>query len=885
MQPESLNTIREKFLAFFEEKGHLRLPSFSLVPANDPSVLLVNAGMTPLKPYFTGKETPPALRVTTCQKCIRTPDIERVGQTSRHGTYFEMLGNFSFGDYFKKEIIPWAWEFCTQTLQMPADQLFVSVYEEDDEAFAIWQEDVGLAEERIYRMGKEDNFWEHGTGPCGPSSEIYFDRGLAHGCGQPDCQVGCECDRFVEIWNLVFTQFNREEDGSYTPLAKKNIDTGAGLERLACVMQDVDNLFEVDTIRAILDHACQLVQVEYGKDDKKDIAIRVITDHIRSTTMMISDGIIPANEGRGYVLRRLLRRAARYGRLLGQAEPFLYKLVATVVRESVAAYPDLKDNTSRIEQIIRYEEERFATTIQQGSQILADLISQARAAGQDRLDGRAVFRLHDTYGFPFDLTREIAQEAGLELDESGFLAEMEKQKETARQALQAKAGSAWSKTTLPDLVRQEQATVFTGYDSLIEQGQILHILLTDENGQPELVSTAQAGQLVTVITDRTPFYAQAGGQVGDTGQIETPAARLIVQDTTKSAENIYFHQTLVEQGVLEAGQTAWLRVDAAARLATARNHTTTHLLHKALSLVVGDHVRQAGSAVSPQRLRFDFAHFQPLSQDQLDQVEDLVNQEILLGSKVTTEIKTIEEARRDGAVALFDEKYSDLVRVVSVGGFSKELCGGTHLANTSEAGQFRILSENGIAAGVRRIEAVTGSAAWQLTRQQEDILRNGARLLNTPVNELTSKLEQVLERIKLLEKDLALKRQEKLKEAAASLTDQLVEMAGIKTLVTTIEAADPAGLRDAADQLRDKLTDYLIVLAADIDGKAAWVAMLSPQAIKAGLSAGQLVKAAAQLTGGGGGGRPDMAQAGGKNPAGIPAAIKAVQDILQEKLK
>lgn len=884
MQPESLNTIREKFLAFFEEKDHLRLPSFSLVPHNDPSVLLVNAGMTPLKPYFTGKETPPAPRVTTCQKCIRTPDIDRVGQTSRHGTYFEMLGNFSFGDYFKKEIIPWAWEFCTVVLKMPADQLLVSVYEEDDEAFAIWEHDVGLEPGRIYRMGKEDNFWEHGTGPCGPSSEIYFDRGLAHGCGQPDCQVGCECDRFVEIWNLVFTQFNREEDGSYTPLEKKNIDTGAGLERLACVMQDVDNLFEVDTIRAILDHTCKLAGVAYGKDKEADVAVRVITDHIRSTTMMISDGIIPANEGRGYVLRRLLRRAARYGRLLGLAEPFLYKLVATVVRESVAAYPELKENTGRIEQIIKYEEERFAATIQQGSQILTDLISRAKAGQKTKLAGVDVFRLHDTYGFPFDLTREIAAEEGLELDEAGFKAEMEKQKEAARQALQAKAGSAWSKTSLPDAVDRSRATVFTGYDTLLDQGKVLYILATEKKGQPELKDEAATGQTVTVITDKTPFYAESGGQVGDIGQIETGGARLLVQDTTKSAEDIYFHKVYVEQGTLKLGDTALLRVDAAARLATARNHTTTHLLHKALSLVAGNHVRQAGSAVSPDRLRFDFAHFQPLTQTQVMEVEEMVNQEILRNSAVTTELKTLDEARLDGAVALFDEKYADLVRIVSVGGFSKELCGGTHLNSTSEAGQFRIISESGIAAGVRRIEAVTGEAAWQLARRQDELLRAGGQLLNTPPQDLPKRLEQVLERVRSLEKDLAAARQEKLKEAAAGLAGQVARLGGLEVLLSAVEVADVAQLRNAADQLRDRLDDYLLVLAADIGGKAAWVAMASAKAIKAGLNAGQLVKEAARVTGGGGGGRPDMAQAGGKDPARIPAAIELLDQIIREKL-
>jgi alanyl-tRNA synthetase len=885
MQPESLNTIREKYLAFFESKGHLRLPSFSLVPRNDPSILLINAGMTPLKPFFTGKEVPPAPRVTTCQKCIRTPDIERVGKTARHGTYFEMLGNFSFGDYFKKEIIPWAWSFCTEILNMPAEKLYVSVYQEDDEAYDIWRRDVGLAADRIYRMGKEDNFWEHGTGPCGPCSEIYFDRGPAYGCGSEGCHVGCDCDRYVEFWNLVFTQFNREEDGTYTPLAKKNIDTGAGLERLACIMQDVDNLFEVDTIRAILDHACRLAGVAYGRDDKTDTAIRVITDHIRSTTMMISDGIIPSNEGRGYVLRRLLRRAARFGRMLGLSRPFLFEITPTVIAESAGAYPELPDQAGRITQIIRREEERFAETIQQGSLILDDIISAARKDSRTVLEGAAVFRLHDTYGFPLDLTREIAAEQGLSIDEAGFQAEMARQKETARQALRARAGSAWGQATLPDAVDRSQATLFTGYDTLEDDGVVLYLVASDDQSMPVLLTEAEAGTVVTVITDRTPFYAAAGGQVGDIGSIGMDQTRLTVQDTTKSVEGIYFHLSLVEEGSIRVGDTVRLQVDQAARLATARNHTTTHLLHKALKLVVGDHVAQAGSAVSPERLRFDFSHFQPLTQAEKQKVEALVNEEILRNDPVVTETKTIDQARQEGAVALFDEKYGETVRVVSVGGFSKELCGGTHLKLSAEACQFRLISESGIASGIRRIEGVTGSAAWLLTREQDQLLQESAAILRVQENELPGRLGQLIDRVKRLEKELADEHKVKLAAAADNLTEQVVVIGAIPTLVTAIQVADAAQLRAAADRIRDRLDDYMIVLGAAIDGKAAWVAMASDKAVQAGLHAGNLIREAARLTGGGGGGKPEMAQAGGKKPELIPQALQELKKLLQEKLR
>lgn len=883
MKPESLNQIREQFLSFFESKDHLRLPSFPLVPRNDPSVLLINAGMTPLKPYFTGKEKPPAPRVTTCQKCIRTPDIERVGKTARHGTFFEMLGNFSFGDYFKREAITWAWEFCIDVLEMPADRLFVSVYLEDDEAYEIWHHEVGLPEEKIFRMGKEDNFWEHGTGPCGPCSELYFDRGPSYGCQKQNCQPGCDCDRYVEFWNLVFTQFNKEEDGTYTPLSRKNIDTGAGLERLACILQGVDNLFEVDTIRAILDHVCALAGVSYGQDEQVDTAIRVITDHIRSTTMMISDGILPSNEGRGYVLRRLLRRAARFGRLLGLKDPFLFRLVPTVVRESSVAYPELIENQERISRIIRMEEERFAETIQQGSQILDDLIQKAKE-NQNQLSGADAFRLHDTYGFPFDLTKEIAAEQGLSVDEAGFKEEMEKQKEAARQALKEKNGSAWDKGSLPEEMDKSRATIFTGYDTLIDEGHVCY-LLTQDDGTLVLLNEAEAGMEVFVITDQTPFYAASGGQVGDVGVIYNEQAHLIVKDTTKTSSGIIFHKAFVEKGVIKKGDEVTLEVDKKMRLATARNHTVTHLLHRALRLVLGDHVAQAGSAVTPERLRFDFSHFQPMTEDEKEKVENLVNEIILQNVPVITDIMTLEEARKSGAAALFDEKYGERVRVVSVGSFSKELCGGTHLNRSSEACLFRLISESGIASGVRRIEGVTGEAAWERVAHENRLLKESAAILRVKEEELPHRISQLTEQIKQLEKELEARQKTELSETADQLIRQVFTENGINILLAPVKASDISQLRETADRIRDRLKDYLIVLGAKTGDKVSWVAMASERAVKAGLKAHELIREAAKITEGGGGGKPAMAQAGGKNPEKVEEALKAVEKTIRERLK
>ncbi|MDD2534892.1 MAG: alanine--tRNA ligase [Eubacteriales bacterium] len=882
MQPYSLNVIREKFLAFFESKAHLRLPSFPLVPRNDPSILLINAGMTPLKPYFTGAETPPAPRVTTCQKCIRTPDIERVGKTSRHGTYFEMLGNFSFGDYFKKDIIPWAWEFCTKVMEIPEEKLFVTVYLDDDEAYDIWHKDVGLAESKIFRLGKADNFWEHGTGPCGPCSEIYFDRGEEHGCDSPTCQVGCDCDRYVEFWNLVFTQFNKEEDGSYTPLAKKNIDTGAGLERFAVIMQGVENLFEVDTVRAILDYVCVQAKVTYGADEKTDVAIRVITDHIRSTTMMISDGIIPSNEGRGYVLRRLLRRAARFGRMLGIENAFLFDVAAIVIRESKTAYPELEKRQDYIIKVIRTEEERFAETIAQGTAIVEQMITTAKKNNRINLSGEDIFKLHDTFGFPLDLTREIAAEQGLDIDEEGFRAEMNRQKTMARKAMKDRGGSAWGQGALPEGIDRDLATLFTGYDSLTEQSTVRAILVADEATEAlALTDLAVQNQIVTVLTERTPFYGASGGQVGDVGTIEGQNGVLRVTDTTKTPEGLYLHVALVEQGSLALGDAVTLTVDRTVRLSTARNHTTTHILHKALREVLGEHVAQAGSAVSPDRLRFDFTHFEPMTIAEKATVEAKVNAIILDNQAVQTNVMTLDEARHSGAMALFDEKYGDRVRVVSVGNYSQELCGGTHLKNSSEAGLFRLVSESGVAAGVRRIEAITGQAALAWVNEKEDLLEKAGQLIKAPAHELPIRLEALLHRTRELEKQIEAEQARKTAGAADELASQAFKIGPFNVLAARLDAPDADQLRLAGDRLRDKLTPAILILAAAQADKVALVAMASPEAVKAGANSGNLIREAAKICGGGGGGRPDMAQAGGKDISKIDAALAAAIDLVK----
>ncbi|MGB4648417.1 MAG: alanine--tRNA ligase [Acetivibrionales bacterium] len=878
MKKMGLNEIREQFLRFFESKDHLRLPSFSLVPHNDPSVLLINAGMTPLKPYFTGAEKPPRNRITTCQKCIRTPDIENVGKTARHGTFFEMLGNFSFGDYFKKEAIQWAWEFVTEVMGMPGDRLYVSIYEEDEEAFEIWNRDVGIAPERIFRMGKEDNFWEHGTGPCGPCSEIYFDRGPERGCGQPDCTVGCECDRYIEFWNLVFTQFNRQEDGTYTKLEKRNIDTGMGLERLAVIMQDVENLFEVDTIRRILEYVCNKAGVMYGEGDD-DVSIRVITDHIRSTTMMVSDGILPSNEGRGYVLRRLLRRAARHGRLLGIEGPFLHDVAKVVIRESSEAYPELAEKEEYICKVIKTEEDRFAATIDQGIAILNAMIAELKLEKKDVLPGDMAFKLHDTYGFPLDLTREIAEEAGLTVDEQGFRAEMEEQKNKARMAIKNKEISAWGQD-LAAGIEEDLSTEFVGYESYSSESKILYIILDGEQ-----VDSAQKGEEVTIILDRTPFYAESGGQVADTGVIAGKDGKVRVNDCNKTGEGLYLHSGIVEEGIIEKGTPVTATIDVERRLAIARNHTVTHLLHKALRNVLGDHVTQAGSLVEPDRLRFDFRHFSAMTKEEIKQVEEEVNARILDDLEVLVREMPVDEANRIGAIALFGEKYGDIVRVVQAGEYSTELCGGTHLKSTAQAGLFKIVSEGGVAAGVRRIEALTGKGALVYYDEVEEKLENIASVLKTTPQESLRRVETISADLKA-----ALKEIEQLKaKLASSSFDEVLENAedvdGVRIVTGRFDQLDMEALRNTCESLRSKAGTGVVVLASALGGKVSFVAMATKDAVARGIHCGNIVKEAAKAAGGGGGGRPDMAQAGGKDVSKIDEALRLAAEAAKAQIK
>jgi len=879
MRKYGLNELREMYLSFFESKGHLRLPSFSLVPVNDPSILLINAGMTPLKPYFSGKETPPSKRVTTCQKCIRTPDIENVGKTSRHGTFFEMLGNFSFGDYFKKEAIPWAWEFMTKILEIPEELLYVSVYEDDDEAYDIWHKDVGLPKEKIFRMGKEDNFWEHGTGPCGPCSEIYFDRGPDKGCGKPDCTVGCDCDRFIEVWNNVFTQFDKQEDGTYLPLKNKNIDTGMGLERLACVIQGVDSIFEVDAIRAILNAVCARAGVEYGKEYKKDVSIRVITDHARSVTMMVSDGILPSNEGRGYVLRRLLRRAARHGRLLGINELFLADIADKVIECFGDAYPNLKEKQDYIRKVISLEEERFYATIDQGTSILEEYMEQARKSGSNTLTGEMVFKLHDTFGFPLDLTREIASEKGIAIDEEGFRQEMAKQKAKAREALKSREGSAWEKDLFAG-TENNVPTTFVGYDEYECDGTILYIIREDA-----LVDSAQQDDQVTLVLDRTPFYAESGGQIGDTGIIFNDGFRMEVTTCRKTGDDKYLHVGRVVSGSAMVGDKVRASIDVENRLATARNHTATHLLHKALKEVLGDHVNQAGSLVTPERLRFDFTHFSAIEPEQLEMIEEKVNRKILENLPVNTEIMQVEEAKKSGAMALFGEKYKDTVRVVSVGTYSKELCGGTHLKYTGQAGLIRIVGESSISAGVRRIEALTGFNAISYFKNREDMLKKAADAAKSSPEELSHKIENLSDEVKQLKKEIEQLGSKLLKGSLDSIIAEAQDVNGLKVVAAKMGDMDMNALRSASDSIRDRIGSGVVILASVRDQKVNLIVSATPDAVSRGVHSGQIIKEAAAACGGGGGGRPDMAQAGGKNPEGIDEALKVARQKAADMIK
>lgn len=879
MQKYGLNELREMFLAFFESKGHLRLPSFSLVPQNDPSILLINAGMTPLKPYFTGIEVPPCKRVTTCQKCIRTPDIENVGKTSRHGTFFEMLGNFSFGDYFKKEAIPWAWEFFTKVLEIPEDRLYVSIYENDDETYEIWNKDVGLSSDKIFRMGKEDNFWEHGTGPCGPCSEIYYDRGPDKGCGSPDCTVGCECDRYIEVWNNVFTQFNKQKDGTYIELDSKNIDTGMGLERLACVMQDVDNIFEVNAIRAILECVCKIANVEYGKDYKKDVSIRVITDHVRSVTMMVSDGILPSNEGRGYVLRRLLRRAARHGRLLGINRMFLAEIVNTVIDCFGQAYPNLVEKQEYIKKVINIEEERFYATIDQGMIILDDYINQVKKDNSNILTGKMVFKLHDTYGFPMDLTKEIASENNISIDDEGFQVEMKNQKDMAREAHRSKEGSAWEKDLFAN-TDKTNVTAFVGYNNTTSESKVQYIILNNE-----LTDSAQQDDCATLILDITPFYAESGGQTGDSGIIFNSDFSMEVSDCQKTADGKYLHIGRITSGSVRISDTVNASIDIEKRNETARNHTTTHLLHKALKNVLGDHVNQSGSYVTPERLRFDFTHFSAMTHDQLEAVENEVNTNILKNLIVNTEEMTVDEAKKSGAMALFDEKYGNKVRVVSAGDYSKELCGGTHLKYTGEAGLVKILSENGISAGIRRIEALTGFNAINYYKGQENLLKHASETAKTSSEDLAKKIEHLFEEIKSSKKEL----EDINTKIVNSSLDNFIESArivkGMKIITAKIDELDMNALRNTSDTMKNKIGSGVVILASVKEDKVNLIVAATKDAVSAGIHSGKIIKEAAAACGGGGGGRPDMAQAGGKNQEGIEKALEIGKNMAIQMLE
>lgn len=879
MRKYGLNELREMYLSFFESKGHLRLPSFSLVPQNDPSILLINAGMTPLKPYFTGTEIPPRKRVTTCQKCIRTPDIENVGKTSRHGTFFEMLGNFSFGDYFKKEAIAWAWEFMTKTLEIPEDKLYVSVYEEDDEAYDIWHKDIGLPESKIFRMGKDSNFWEHGTGPCGPCSEIYYDRGPDKGCGSPDCQPGCDCDRYVEVWNNVFSQFDRQEDGSYVELKSKNIDTGMGLERLACVMQEVDNIFEVDAIRAILDHVCRVAGVDYGKEYKKDVSIRVITDHSRSVTMMVSDGILPSNEGRGYVLRRLLRRAARHGRLLGINRTFLSEIADTVIACFGDAYPNLKEKQDYIKKVISLEEERFYSTIDQGMVILEEYMNEARQNGSNCLTGEMVFKLHDTFGFPLDLTREIALENGLSIDEDGFHNEMKKQKEKAREAHKNREGSAWEKGLFAG-ADNNVTTKFEGYTKNTTESTVLYIILDNE-----LRDAAQQDDEVTLVLDVTPFYAESGGQVGDTGYITNDNFKMQVNDCRKTSDGKYLHIGKVVSGSVQTGDKVTATIDIERRKATARNHTVTHLLHKALRNVLGDHVHQAGSLVTPERLRFDFTHFSTMTPEQLDAVESEVNARILENLPVDIREMPMDEAKKLGVTALFGEKYGDIVRVVAAGDYSKELCGGTHLTATAEAGLIKILGESGISAGVRRIEALTGFNAINYYKDREKLLHKASDAAKASTDELVHRIEALFDEVKTTRKELEEANAKLVRSNMDSILSSAETVNGIKIAAAKLDNLDMNALRTASDELKNKIGSGVVILISSKDDKVNLIVSATKDAVTAGIHCGNIIKEAAAACGGGGGGRPDMAQAGGKDPSGIDEALRIAREKAAEALK
>ena len=879
------NELRRMYLEFFESKGHLKMNSFSLVPHNDNSLLLINAGMAPLKPYFTGQEIPPRRRVTTCQKCIRTGDIENVGKTARHLTFFEMLGNFSFGDYFKHEAIAWSWEFLTKVLGLEEDRLYPSIYGEDDEAFDIWTKEVGVPAERITRFyrdpetGECDNFWEHGAGPCGPCSEIYYDRGEKYGCGKPDCKVGCDCDRFMEVWNNVFTQFEGDGKGGYTELSQKNIDTGMGLERLAVVMQDVDSVFDIDTMKAIRDRVCELSGKKYEVDAMDDVSIRLITDHIRSSTFMVSDGIMPSNEGRGYVLRRIIRRAARHGRMLGIDGIFMAELAKTVISESKDGYPELEEKKDFILKVLAQEEEKFAKTIDQGLAILEDMEKEMIASGSKVLSGDNAFKLYDTYGFPMDLTSEILEEKGFTIDEDGFKKAMEVQRTTARKNRKT-TNYMGADATVYDEIDPSVTTEFVGYDKLETASTVT--VLTSET---EIVEALSDGEIGTIIVEETPFYATMGGQQGDKGVIRTADGSFKVEDTIKLLGGKVGHIGKVVSGMIKVGDKATLSVDAELRGKTCKNHSATHLLQKALREVLGTHVEQAGSYQDAERTRFDFSHFQAMTAEEIAKVEKIVNDEIAADLEVRTDVMTVEEAKKTGAMALFGEKYGEKVRVVSMGEFSKEFCGGTHVKHTGEITAFKIISESGVAAGVRRIEALTGDNVFAYYKNIEDELERAAKAAKTTPAALVEKIEHMMAEIKALNAENESLKSKAAKEALGNVMDQVVEVKGVKLLATSVAGVDMNGLRDLGDQLKGKLGEGVVVLASEADGKVNLVAMATEEAMKKGAHAGNLIKAIAGKVGGGGGGRPNMAQAGGKNPAGIPDAVAEAKTALENQIK
>lgn len=878
MKKYGVNELRKMFLDFMESKGHLVMKSFSLVPQGDKSLLLINAGMAPLKPYFTGAEKPPRTRVTTCQKCIRTGDIENVGKTARHGTFFEMLGNFSFGDYFKNEAIEWSWEFLTEVVGLDPDRLYPSIYEEDEEAFEIWNKKMGIPAERIFRFGKADNFWEHGSGPCGPCSEIYYDRGEKYGCGSPDCTVGCECDRYMEIWNNVFTQFDNDGHGHYSELEQKNIDTGMGLERLASVVQDVDSIFDVDTLKALRDHICRLADTEYGKDAQADISIRVITDHTRSVTFMISDGIMPSNEGRGYVLRRLLRRACRHGRLLGIEGSFIPELAQTVIEGSKDGYPELEEKKDFILKVIAKEEDQFNKTIDQGLGILAEMTAKMEAEQTTTLSGADAFKLYDTYGFPIDLTKEILEEKGMQVDEEGFHASMEVQRKTAR-AARGETNYMGADVTVYESIDPSITSTFVGYENLAWKSPIT--VLTSDT---EIVEALSDGQRGTVFAEETPFYATSGGQEADTGIIRTAEGEFKVEDTVKLLGGKIGHVGVVIKGMIKTGDQAELCVDAEKRALSARNHSATHLLQKALRTVLGTHVEQAGSSVNEDRLRFDFSHFSAMTAEELQKVEEIVNEQIVAGLPVKVENMPIEEARKTGAQALFGEKYGDVVRVVNMGDYSIEFCGGTHVKNTNEIMAFKILSESGVAAGVRRIEALTSKGLIRYYDNLEKKLNEAAKVLKATPDNLAEKIAHLTAENKALHSEVESLKSKLAQDAMGDVMDQVQEIKGVKLLAAEVDGVDMNGLRDLGDQLKEKLGEGVVVLASGNDGKVSLMVTATDAAMKQGAHAGNLVKAIAGLVGGGGGGRPNMAQAGGKNPAGIQEALKKAAEALEGQL-